>query len=60
MSNPAPQAVYQSNRFGTFSYTDPGLTANASYTVRLHFAETYWTAAGHTHLQRQHQRNSRC
>ena len=46
VTNPAPQAVYQSNRYGTFSYTVPGLSANASYTVRLHFAETYWTAAG--------------
>ena len=46
VTNPAPQAVYQTNRFGTFSYTVPGLTAGASYTVRLHFAETFWTAAG--------------
>jgi hypothetical protein len=46
VSNPAPQAVYQSNRYGTFSYAIPGLTAGASYTVRLHFAETYWTTAG--------------
>ncbi len=46
VANAAPQAVYQSNRFGTFSYIVPGLNANTSYTVRLHFAETYWTAAG--------------
>src|SRR5579885_1970367 len=46
VSNPAPQAVYQSNRYGNFTYTIPGLTANSSYTVRLHFAEEYWTAAG--------------
>ncbi|MBA2396769.1 MAG: fibronectin type III domain-containing protein [Ktedonobacteraceae bacterium] len=46
VTNPAPQAVYQSNRYGNFSYTIPGLTAGASYMVRLHFAETYWTAAG--------------
>ena len=46
VSDPAPMAVYQSNRYGNFTYTIPGLTANASYTVRLHFAETYWTAAG--------------
>jgi hypothetical protein len=46
VSNPAPQAVYQSNRYGTFSYTIPNLSPGASYTVRLHFAETYWTAAG--------------
>jgi Malectin domain/Glycosyl hydrolase family 81 C-terminal domain/Putative Ig domain/Malectin-like domain len=46
VTNPAPAAVYQSNRYGAFSYTIPGLTANTAYTVRLHFAETYWTAAG--------------
>src|SRR6202011_5546913 len=46
VTNPAPQAVYQSNRYGTFSYVVPGLTAGASYKVRLHFAETYWTAVG--------------
>jgi hypothetical protein len=46
VSNPAPMAVYQSNRYGNFTYTIPGLTANASYTVRLHFAEEYWTSAG--------------
>src|SRR5579885_1726161 len=46
VTNPAPQSVYQSNRFGNFTYTIPGLTANASFTVRLHFAETFWTAAG--------------
>jgi hypothetical protein len=45
-TNPAPQAVYQSNRFGTFNYTVPNLTPGASYQVRLHFAETYWTTAG--------------
>jgi Malectin domain len=46
VANPAPQAVYQSNRFGNFTYVFPGLTAGASYTVRLHFAEEYWTTAG--------------
>jgi Tol biopolymer transport system component/fibronectin type 3 domain-containing protein len=46
VSNPAPRAVYQTERYGNFSYTASGLTAGASYTVRLHFAEIYWTAAG--------------
>jgi fibronectin type 3 domain-containing protein len=46
LTNPAPQSVYQHNRYGNFTYTIPGLTAGASYTVRLHFAEEYWTAAG--------------
>jgi hypothetical protein len=46
LTNPAPQSVYQHNRYGNFTYTIPGLTSGGSYTVRLHFAETYWTAAG--------------
>ena len=41
-----PQAVLQSNRYGTFTYTIPGLTAGSSYSVNLYFAEEYWTAAG--------------
>jgi Malectin domain/Putative Ig domain len=46
LANAAPQSVYQHNRYGNFTYTIPGLTAGASYTVRLHFAEEYWTTAG--------------
>ncbi|HLY92654.1 MAG TPA: malectin domain-containing carbohydrate-binding protein, partial [Candidatus Angelobacter sp.] len=54
VTNPAPMAVYQSERWGgdsasnpaPFSYTFPNLTAGASYTVRLHFAEIFWTTAG--------------
>ncbi|SNC77727.1 Putative Ig domain-containing protein, partial [Hymenobacter gelipurpurascens] len=40
-------ALYQSERYGTtgtFSYALP--VASGSYTVVLHFAELYWTAAG--------------
>jgi hypothetical protein len=41
--NPAPQDVYQSTRYGnSFSYTMSGLTANANYTLKLHFNEPYW------------------
>src|SRR5580692_9956017 len=46
VTNPAPQSVYQHNRYGNFTYTIPGLTAGASYSVRLDFAEEYWTTAG--------------
>ena len=46
VTNPAPQSVYQHNRYGNFTYTIPGFTAGTSYTIRLHFAEEYWTAAG--------------
>ena len=41
-----PAAVFQSERYGAFTYTIPNLTAGAAYTVRLYFAETYHTAAG--------------
>ena len=45
-TNPAPQAVYQSERFGSFTYSLTGLTPGISYTLRLHFAEIYWNRAG--------------
>jgi len=48
VTNPAPMAVYQTARIGTFSYRIPSaaFAAGSSHTVRLHFAETFWTAAG--------------
>ena len=46
VTSPAPQAVYQTQRYGNFTYAVPGLTPGGSYTLRLHFAEVYWTAAG--------------
>jgi Malectin domain len=46
VTNPAPMAVYQSARIGNFTYTIPGLIAGSNHTIRLHFAETYWTSAG--------------
>jgi len=45
-ANAAPMAVYQHGRAGVFTYTIPGLTAGSTYTVLLHFAETYFAAAG--------------
>ena len=46
VKNAAPMAVYQSNRYGNFTYTLPNLTTGTVYTVRLHFAETYWPTSG--------------
>jgi hypothetical protein len=46
VTNPAPQAVYQTERWNNNTYTFTNLIAGASYKVRLHFAEIYWTAAG--------------
>jgi hypothetical protein len=46
VANAAPMAVYQSERYVPFTYVLTGLEADATYTVNLHFAETYWTAAG--------------
>jgi len=45
VTNPAPMAVYQTARVATSTYTIPGFAAGSSHTVRLHFAETFWTAA---------------
>jgi hypothetical protein len=36
--------LYQSERYGNFSYSIP--LANGNYTVTLRFAEIYWNAAG--------------
>ncbi len=46
LTNPAPQAVYQHERYNNFVYTVSGLTTGTSYTVRLHFAEIYWNGPG--------------
>jgi hypothetical protein len=45
VTNPAPQAVYQTERYGTFTYTFGSLTTGTAYKVRLHFAEYYWNSA---------------
>jgi hypothetical protein len=37
--NPAPQAVYQTERWGDSTYTLKDLIPGTNYTVRLHFAE---------------------
>jgi len=40
VTQPAPQAVYQSSRFGNnFTYAITGLAPGAAFTVRLHFAD---------------------
>ena len=46
VANAAPAAVYNSERYVPFTYVLQGLVADAPYTLNLHFAETYWTAAG--------------
>jgi hypothetical protein len=46
VTDPAPQAVYWTERNGNFTYTFPGLKPAGSYKVRLHFAELYWGQAG--------------
>jgi len=45
-ANAAPEPVYQSQRYGAFQRVFTGLTPGTSYTVRLHFAELYFTSAG--------------
>ena len=51
VTNPAPLPVYQTwregpKKSGTFTYTLPSLTPNATYTVRLHFSENEQRRAG--------------
>ncbi len=46
VTNPAPQAVYQTERWGVFTYTIPNLTPNSAYKVRLHFAELAFSGTG--------------
>src|SRR4029077_18297508 len=47
VTNPAPAAVYQSERWGVFTYTVPNLTPGGTYTVRLHFAEIAFNGPGY-------------
>lgn len=44
--NPAPMQVYQTSRFGNFSYNFAGLTTTSNFLVRLHFADNFWTITG--------------
>ena len=46
VANAAPEALYQSQRYGAMQRVFTGLTPNATYTVRLHFAELYYNGAG--------------
>jgi Malectin domain len=46
VTNPAPMAVYQTARTGDFTYTLAGFTPGSTHTVRLHFAETFFSTAG--------------
>ncbi len=47
VSNPAPQSVYQSQRAASaLTYSIPNLSANTTYTIRLHFVESFFSAAG--------------
>jgi uncharacterized repeat protein (TIGR02543 family) len=39
-------AVFQSERYGEFTYSVPSLNAGSPYIVTLYFAETYLSAAG--------------
>jgi beta-glucanase (GH16 family) len=43
VTNPAPVAVYQSERWGASTYTFGGLASGFAYKVRLHFAEIFFS-----------------
>jgi hypothetical protein len=46
VANPAPMSVYQTARVGSFTYTVSGFNPGSIHTVRLHFAETYFSTTG--------------
>ncbi|RZU29579.1 malectin domain-containing carbohydrate-binding protein [Edaphobacter modestus] len=46
VTNAAPMTVYQDARQGNFTYTLAGFVPGSSHTVRLHFAETYFSTVG--------------
>jgi hypothetical protein len=46
VNDPAPAAVYQSARIGSFKYTIPGFAAGSSHLVRLHMCEMRYAAVG--------------
>lgn len=46
VTNPAPQAIYQNERYGKFQYNLVTPKPNTEYIVRLHFNEFYFTEAG--------------
>ncbi len=50
VTNAAPEDVYRTERWGPMTYTIPNLTPGASFTVRLHFAEAAYAAAGDRHF----------
>ena len=45
VTNPAPEEVYTTERWGAAAWNIPHLIPGAVYTVRLHFSETTHTAA---------------
>jgi len=47
VTNPAPEAVYQTERWGPNIYSFPNLIPGDNYKVRLHFAEIAYNSAGH-------------
>ena len=43
---PAPQGVYETEHWGASDWAIPNLNPEATYTLRLHFAENTFTSAG--------------
>ncbi len=60
VTDPAPQAVYQTYRYYYygFLYTLTGLTPSASYTLRLHFADPSFDGGRPAGVQRERQRHA--
>jgi hypothetical protein len=45
VTNAAPMTVYQDARQGNFTYTLAGFVPGSAHTVRMHFAETFFSTA---------------
>jgi hypothetical protein len=45
VTNPAPQSVYQTERWGAMRYTVDGFAPRSAHSVTLHFAEVVFNAA---------------
>ncbi len=46
ITDPAPQGVYETEHWGASAWAIPNLNPQATYTLRLHFAENTFTAPG--------------
>ena len=46
VADPAPEDLYQTERYGNFYYLLTGYVPGSAHLVRLHFSENFWSTAG--------------